>query len=113
MHIISQSEHGEADKMVIFGGYNRQILLYFKNEFSVTECELEEEYGGCRLQLMTPTTAFGKCEGCGKTIHLDCDRLKNVSKEQNCIYKCPACKDIDHKTGKKRPQKKGGKSRGR
>lgn len=56
MQIISKTEKGEADKIVILGGYNRQILLYSKSEFILHKCDIDEEYGGCRLKFMTPTT---------------------------------------------------------
>ena len=110
MQIISKTENGEALKMVIFGGYNRQILLYSKHEFVFRECELEEEYGDCRLKVMTPTTCSERCESCGKIVHLDCDMFKEIQKEHIC--KCPSCKNLDPKTGKVRPKQRVRKNRG-
>ena len=80
MHILSKTENGEAEKMVILGGYNRHLLLFSKHELVLNECELGEEYGGCRLKVMTPTTCSETCEGCGKTIHSECDMLKDIRK---------------------------------
>ena len=47
-----KTEDGEAEKMVILGGYNRQLLLFSKHELVLNECGLGEEYGGCRLEIM-------------------------------------------------------------
>ena len=102
MHIISKSENGEAEKMVIFGGYNRQILLYSKHELILQKCNLDVEYGGCRLLVMTPTTCSENCENCGKTVHLECDMFKDIKKDHT--YKCPGCKNLDPGTGKVKPK---------
>jgi hypothetical protein len=110
MQIISKTENGEAEKIVIFGGYNRQILLYSKHEFVLTKCDLEEEYGACRLRVMTPTTCSENYQSCGKIVHLDCDMFKEIRKEQ--VYKCPSCKNLDPKTGKVRPKQRVRKNRG-
>ena len=54
--------------MVILDGYNRQILLLSQYELVLNECDLGEEYGGCRIKVMTPTTCSKICEGFGKTV---------------------------------------------
>ena len=54
MHIISKDGDGSANKIILLGGYNRQLVLYSKHEFIFTKCDLEPEYGGCRLKHMTP-----------------------------------------------------------
>ena len=102
MPIISKSENCEAKKMVIFGGYNRQILLYSKHELILQKCNLDVEYGGCRLLVMTPTTCSENCENCGKTVHLECDMFKDIKKDHT--YKCPGCKNLDSGTRKVKPK---------
>ena len=96
--------------MVILGGYNRQLLLFSKHELVLNECELGEEYGGCRLKVMTPTTCSETWGGCGKIIHAECDMLKDIYKGQ--VYKCPSCKNPDPRTGKVKPKERGRKNYG-
>ena len=45
MHIISKDGDVSDDKIILLGGYT-----------SYSECDLEPEYGGCRLMHMMPTT---------------------------------------------------------
>ena len=55
IHIISKDVDGSAKKIIVSGGYNRQLVLYSKHEFILTKCDLKPEYGGCRLMPTTVT----------------------------------------------------------
>jgi hypothetical protein len=100
LHILSKTDTGEAEKMIILGGTNRQMVLYSRTEFPVKKCDLQQEYGGCKLVRMTPLTISGKCVTCGETIHMDCDMFKHILKKDT--YKCPSCKNIDGRTGRQK-----------
>ena len=56
MHVLSKQEDNSADKIALLGGYSRKLVLYSKSDFTLTKCDLHENYGGCRLMMMTPTT---------------------------------------------------------
>ena len=104
IHIISKDVDGSANKIIVSGGYNRQLVLYSKHEFILTKCDLKPEYGGCRLKQMTPTTITESGKQCEKKFHLECDMLKHVRKEHQ--YRCPNCKNLDPETGKLKPEQK-------
>ena len=80
IHVLSKQEDNSADKIALLGGYSRKLVLYSKSDFALTKCDLHENYGGCRLMMMTPATITETWDQCGKAAHLDCDMYKNIRK---------------------------------
>ena len=59
---------------------------------------MQQEFGGCELKVMTPTTVTNTCTACGKQIHEDCDMFKHKNHKKGEYYKCPKCKGFGIKT---------------
>ena len=64
---------GKAERLLILGGTS----IYSKSKLKFEKCDLQEEIGGCQLNLMTPTTGTHTCTTCGKQIHEDCNMFKH------------------------------------
>ena len=90
MHITDRDINGKAERILILGGTSKQIVLYAKSKFEFDKCDMHGEFGGCKLQEMTPLTKTNTCTLCGKKIHEDCDIFKHKKASGN--YKCPVCK---------------------
>ena len=76
-------------------------------------CELEEEYGGCSIDLRS-NDLFYLCmvPKYSIRVHLKCDKtIKGTPKIESLM--CPKCKDIDPETSKKRAKLPSGRGRGR
>ena len=96
MHITDTDNNGKAERIVILGGKSKQIILYSNSEFDFEQCDLQGEFGGCKLEQMTPLTVTNNCATCGKNIHEYCDIFKLMSnqnpKTTAAGYNCPKCK---------------------
>ena len=57
---------GKAERFLLLGGTSKHIAIYSKFKFECDKCDLQEEFGGCKLKLMTPTTVTHICTVCGK-----------------------------------------------
>ena len=96
MHITDRDINGKAERILILGGTSKQIVLYAKSKFEFDKCDMHGEFGGCKLQEMTPLTKTNTCTLCGKKIHEDCDIFKHKKASGN--YKCPNCKGFGIQT---------------
>ena len=90
LHVTDNDMVGKAERLLMLGGTSKQIAIYSKSKFEFEKCDLQEEFGGCQLNFMTPTTVTHTCTTCGKQIHEDCDMFKHMKRIG--IYKCPKCK---------------------
>ena len=96
MHITDTDRNGNAERILILGGTSKQIVLYAKSKFEFDICDMHGEFGGCKLEEMTPLTKTNTCALCGKIIHEDCDIFKHNKATGN--YKCPNCKGFGIQT---------------
>ena len=100
----------EGPALVIMSDPN--IWLYSPAvKYEAEECDHSEEFGKCKTELQLDTTSY-ICfvPRCSSKIHVKCDsfiRGKPDLKKQMC----PSCRDIDPKTGKKRPKAPSGLGR--
>ena len=90
LHVTDKDMVGKAERLLILGGTSKQIAIYSKSKFEFDKCDLQEEFGGCQLKLMTPTNVTQTCTIYGGEIHEDCDIFKHMKRIGN--YKCPKCK---------------------
>ena len=81
-------------------------------KFEAEVCDLEEEYGSCKLKIQSDNKAY-ICivPKCSSKIHLQCDVYIRGKATEKVM--CPSCRDIDPRTGKKRPKIPSGRGRGR
>ena len=94
MHVTDTDDNGEAERILILGGTSHQIALFSKSKFEFEECDMQGEFGGCELKVMTPTIVTIICTACGKQIHEDCDMFKHKKHKMGEDYKCPKCKGL-------------------
>ena len=105
MHVTDNDMDGKAERLLILGGTSKQIVLYSKSKFEFDKCDLQSEFGGCELNIMTPTTVTNTCTTCGKLIHEDCDMFKHMKQTAN--YKCPKCKGFGNEKSSQKLRGKG------
>ena len=86
-HVTDTDSNGEADRILILGGTSKQIALFSKSKFEFEKCDMQMEFGGRKLKIMTPTTITNTCTTCGQKFHQDCDILKQIEN-----YICTKCK---------------------
>ena len=81
-------------------------------KFEAEVCDLAEEYGSCKLKIQSDNKAY-ICivPKCSSRIHLQCDLYIRGKATEKVM--CPSCRDIDPRTGKKRPKIPSGRGRGR
>ena len=90
------------------------IWLYSPSlTFEPEVCELGEEYGGCKMDMESNIESY-EClvPRCSTKVHLKCDSTIRGKPDITKLM-CPACRDIDPETGRKRPKIPSGCGRGR
>ena len=78
LHVTDNDMVGKAERRLILGGTSKQIAIHSKSKFQCEKYDMQEEFGGCQLNFMTPTIVTHTCTTCGKQIHEDCIMLKHM-----------------------------------
>ena len=63
--------------------------------FEFDKCDMHGEFGGCKLQEMTPLTKTNTCTLCGKKIPEDCDILN--TRRPAGTTSVPTAKGLEYK----------------
>lgn len=90
------------------------IWLYSSSlTFEPEVCELGEDFGGCKMDLVSNNECYNcVVPRCSTLIHLKCDTTIRGKPDLTKLM-CPSCRDIDPETGRKKPKLPSGRGRGR
>ena len=107
LQILSKDDNGQIENLLIVGGTSERLDLYSTFDFSLTECNITPEYGGCVVTLGTRNKDTLSCStpDCDNVVHIICDKYtRGLAKMTSNRYLCPMCADFDPVTKKKRPK---------
>ena len=112
LQILSKDEQDAPNNILIVGGISGRVDLYSTYEFELDHCCLDQEYGGCSVEISTKNKELLTCivPKCRKQVHRHCDTFtRGIGKVSLERYFCPTCANIDPKTRKKRQKAAGNK----
>ena len=114
LQILGKDVQNNPSEILIVGGISGRVDLYSTTSFDLDKCSLDDEFGGCNLEMTTRnrdslTCIVPKCE---KIVHRLCDKYtRGITTMDADKYFCPQCADFDPETRKKRPKVPKGKSK--